>query len=50
MLTFVYGLSPLDPLAYTGVLALLGVVAAAATAVPAWRACRVDPAVTLRED
>ena len=47
---YLYGLSPLDPLAYTGVLALLGVTAAAATFAPARRACRVDPAVTLREE
>jgi predicted permease len=47
---YLYGLSPLDPLAYTGVLALLGLTAAAATFVPARRACRVDPAVTLREE
>lgn len=48
--SYLYGLSPLDPLAYSGVLALLAVTAAAATGVPALRACRVDPAVTLRED
>ena len=47
---YLYGLSPLDPLAYSGVLALLGLTAAAATFVPARRACRVDPAVTLREE
>ncbi len=47
---YLYGLSPLDPLAYMGVLALLGLTAAAATFVPARRACRVDPAVTLREE
>ena len=48
--SYLYRLSPLDPLAYLGVLALLGVTAGAATFVPARRACRVDPAVTLRED
>ena len=47
---YLYGLSPLDPLAYTGVLTLLAVTAAAATLVPARRACRVDPAITLREE
>ena len=47
---YLYGLSPLDLLAYTGVLALLGLTAAAATFVPARRACRVDLAVTLREE
>jgi predicted permease len=48
--SYLYGLSPLDPLAYASVLALLGVTALAATFVPARRAFRVDPAVTLRED
>ena len=45
-----FGLHPLDPIAYAGVIALLGVVATLSTLVPARRACRVDPAITLRED
>jgi predicted permease len=48
--SYLYGLSPLDPLAYGLVMALLAGTAALATLVPARRACRVDPAVTLRED
>ena len=48
--SYLYGLSPLDPLAYGGVILLLSTAATAATFVPARRACRVDPAVTLRED
>jgi hypothetical protein len=48
--SYLYGLSPLDPLAYGMVMALLAGTAALATLVPARRACRVDPAVTLRED
>jgi ABC-type lipoprotein release transport system permease subunit len=32
----------------SGVIAILGVIAASACAVPAWRAARVDPAITLR--
>jgi ABC-type lipoprotein release transport system permease subunit len=48
--SYLFGLHPLDPIAYGGVLALLGVTAALATLVPARRAIRVDPAVTLRED
>ena len=47
---YLYGLSPLDPLAYVGVLVVLGLTAVAATFVPARRACRVDLAVTLREE
>jgi ABC-type lipoprotein release transport system permease subunit len=38
------------PVAYTAVLTLLGSVALLATAIPARRAMRVDPAITLRED
>jgi putative ABC transport system permease protein len=47
---YLYGLHPLDPIAYGGVMLLLAVTGALATLVPARRACRVDPAVTLRED
>lgn len=45
-----HGLHPLDPIAYAGVIALVAVTATLATLVPGRRACRVDPAVTLRED
>ena len=48
--SYLYGLSPLDPLAYVMVTSLLAAAALLATFVPARRACRVDPAVTLRED
>jgi putative ABC transport system permease protein len=48
--SYLYGLSPLDPVAYTIVVALLGTAALLATAIPTRRAMRVDPAVTLRED
>jgi putative ABC transport system permease protein len=47
---YLFGLSPLDPLTYLMVLALLAASGVLATGVPARRACRVDPAVTLRED
>jgi putative ABC transport system permease protein len=43
-----FATSPLDPVTYLGVVVLLAVVAAIACAIPAWRAARVDPAVTLR--
>jgi predicted permease len=45
-----YDVHPLDPLVFTGVAALLLVVALAATAVPAWRAARTQPMCVLRED
>lgn len=48
--SYLYGLSPLDPVAYVGVTLLLVTAAALATLAPARRACRIDPAVTLRED
>lgn len=43
-----FGASPLDPLAYGGILAVLLVAAIVATYIPARRASRVDPALTLR--
>ncbi len=42
------GVSPFDPLAYAGVFALLIAAAAAASAIPARRAARVDPLTALR--
>jgi ABC-type antimicrobial peptide transport system permease subunit len=45
-----FGISPHDPATYLGVVVVLGLVALAASAVPAWRAVQVDPAITLRTD
>ena len=42
---YLYGVSPLDPIALGAVLALLGVAAVAATLLPLRRAVRTDPAV-----
>jgi predicted permease len=42
------GVSPFDPLAYAGVLALLIAAAAAASAIPARHAARIDPVTALR--
>src|SRR5204863_1940240 len=39
-----FGISRLDPVTYGGVIALLLVVSVIACGVPAWRACRLDPA------
>ncbi len=45
-----YGLSPLDPVAYLAVICVLGVAAVVSLALPAWRATRVDPLVALRSE
>lgn len=45
---FLFGVSPLDPLTFLGVAALLAGVSLGACLVPAWRASRVDPAIALR--
>jgi predicted permease len=48
--SYLFGLSPLDPLAYGAVSALMALAAIVATAVPARRALRVDPSVTLKSE
>ena len=45
-----YGLSPLDPVAYLAVIAVLGAAAVVSLALPAWRATRVDPLIALRDE
>jgi predicted permease len=49
IMTLLFGVSRLDPVTYLGVVALLGGVSMLACWLPAWRAARVDPAITLRE-
>jgi putative ABC transport system permease protein len=46
--SLLFGISLMDPLTYLGVVTLLLGVSAVACWVPAWRASRVDPAVTMR--
>ncbi|HVG35450.1 MAG TPA: ABC transporter permease [Pyrinomonadaceae bacterium] len=50
IITLLYGISPLDPIAYLGVVALLVGVSVIACWMPAWRAARVDPSITLRAE
>jgi ABC-type antimicrobial peptide transport system permease subunit len=45
-----FGVSPLDPIAFVGAAAFLLAVAAAATLLPAQQALRLDPMTTLRYD
>jgi putative ABC transport system permease protein len=45
---FLYGITPNDPVTYGVATVLVGGVALAACAIPAWRAARVDPMVALR--
>jgi putative ABC transport system permease protein len=48
--TFLFGVKPIDPGTFGSVAILLALAAAAATAVPALRAARVDPIVILRDE
>ena len=50
LVTLLFGVSRLDPITYGGVVVLLLVVALMASWAPAWRASRVDPAITLRAE
>jgi ABC-type antimicrobial peptide transport system permease subunit len=50
IVAMLFGVSALDPITYVGVVGLLAAVSALACSVPAWRAARVDPAVTLRAE
>lgn len=50
MQSVLYELSPTDPVSLAGVVTLLTTVTFVATAIPAWRAARIDPVVTLRAE
>jgi len=48
MSSFLYGVSPFDPLTFLAMAAMLAFVTLLASAIPARRAARVDPQVALR--
>lgn len=50
LVTLLFGVSRLDPATYAGVVVLLAGVSAVACWIPAARAARVDPAITLRAE
>jgi predicted permease len=48
--SFLYGVSPSDPVTFAAVATLLLVVALAASALPAYRAAQVDPVTPMRDE
>jgi putative ABC transport system permease protein len=48
--TLLFGITPLDPVTYGGVVIALLLVALLSSSVPAWRAVRIDPATALRRE
>jgi putative ABC transport system permease protein len=50
LITLLFGVSRVDPATYLAVITLLTAVAMIACLVPAWRAARVDPSITLRAE
>jgi ABC-type lipoprotein release transport system permease subunit len=50
IVSLLFGVSRIDPITYLGVIALLAGVSAVACWLPAWRAARIDPSITLRAE
>jgi len=46
--SFLYGVSPVDPIAFSGAALVWIVISMLASYIPAQRAARVDPAISLR--
>lgn len=49
LMSMLHGVTPEDPLTFATVALTTALIALLATVIPAWRACRVDPMVALRE-
>ncbi len=45
-----YGVRPGDPVTFAAAVVVLAAVALCASAIPAWRASRIDPIGALREE
>ena len=50
MASLLFGVQPTDPATFAAVVTTIGLVAAIACWLPAWRASRVDPTVVLRDE
>jgi len=50
LVTLLWGISRLDPMTYSAVIAVLLAISGIACWIPAWRAAQVDPAITLRAE
>jgi ABC-type antimicrobial peptide transport system permease subunit len=48
--SLLFEVHPRDPLAFGGAAVLMGIVAVAASGIPAWRAARVEPIAALRRE
>jgi ABC-type antimicrobial peptide transport system permease subunit len=48
--TVLYGVTPADPATYVALVAFTIALVSAACSVPAWRAARVDPLVSIRTE
>ena len=48
--SILYGTRPLDPAVFAGMVCTLLLTAAMASAIPAWRACRIEPTQALRTE